>query len=170
MVGSLPCAFTPRGHASAGSCAGSGIIRRELAVTWMRLSRRVVGWSMSVEMTAQLVTDALVMAIWRRGKPDALLHHSDRGSQYTSEQFQKLLADHGVICSMNRSAPLTPSGLPASPITRHSSWSVDFAPCVKEDKTSHRSIASPVYRLKVGARRNTNCRYFVHHCAVSQDG
>jgi transposase InsO family protein len=34
-----------------------------------------------------LVTDALVMAIWRRGKPDVLLHHSDRGSQYTSEQF-----------------------------------------------------------------------------------
>jgi putative transposase len=44
-------------------------------------SRRVVGWSMSATMTAQLVTDALVMAIWRRGKPDALLHHSDRGSQ-----------------------------------------------------------------------------------------
>ena len=54
-------------------------------------------------MTAQLVTDALVMAIWRRGKPDALLHHSDRGSQYTSEQFQKLMADHGVVCSMSRS-------------------------------------------------------------------
>ena len=66
-------------------------------------SRRVVGWSMSAEMTAQLVTDALVMAIWRRGKPDALLHHSDRGSQYTSEQFQKLMADHGVVCSMSRS-------------------------------------------------------------------
>jgi putative transposase len=44
-------------------------------------SRRVVGWSMSAGMTAQLVTDALVMAIWRRGKPDALLHHSDQGSQ-----------------------------------------------------------------------------------------
>jgi putative transposase len=65
--------------------------------------RRVVGWSMSAEMTAQLVTDALVMAIWRRGKPNALLHHSDRGSQYTSEQFQKLMADHGIICSMSRS-------------------------------------------------------------------
>jgi putative transposase len=51
----------------------------------------------------QLVTDALVMAIWRRGKPDALLHHSDRGSQYTSEQFQKLLSDHGIVCSMSRS-------------------------------------------------------------------
>ena len=66
-------------------------------------SRRVVGWSMSAAMAAQLVTDALVMAIWRRGKPDALMHHSDRGSQYTSEQFQRLMADHGVICSMSRS-------------------------------------------------------------------
>ena len=66
-------------------------------------SRRVVGWSMSAAMTAQLVTDALVMAIWRRGKPDALLHHSDRGSQYTSEQFQRLMADSGVVCSMSRS-------------------------------------------------------------------
>jgi putative transposase len=63
----------------------------------------VVGWSMSAGMTAQLVTDALVMAIWRRGKPDALLHHSDRGSQYSSEQFQRLMADHGVVCSMSRS-------------------------------------------------------------------
>ena len=44
-------------------------------------SRRVVGWSIKADMTAQLVTDALLMAIWRRGKPDALLHHSDRGSQ-----------------------------------------------------------------------------------------
>jgi putative transposase len=59
-------------------------------------SRRVVGWSMSDTMTAQLVTDALIMAIWRRGKPDALLHHSDQGSQYTSEQFQRLMADNGV--------------------------------------------------------------------------
>ena len=66
-------------------------------------SRRVVGWSMSATMTAQFVTDALVMAIWRRGKPRALLHHSDRGSQYTSEQFQRLMADHGVTCSMSRS-------------------------------------------------------------------
>jgi putative transposase len=66
-------------------------------------SRRVVGWSMKAEMTAGLVADALIMAIWRRGKPDALLHHSDRGSQYTSEQFQKLLADNGVDCSMSRS-------------------------------------------------------------------
>ena len=66
-------------------------------------SRRVVGWSMSAAMTAQLVTDALIMAIWRRGRPKALLHHSDQGSQYTSEAFQRLLADAGVTCSMSRS-------------------------------------------------------------------
>jgi len=57
------------------------------------------GW---LYVAAVLVTDALTMAIWRRGKPEALLHHSDRGSQYTSEQFQRLLADHGITCSMSR--------------------------------------------------------------------
>lgn len=66
-------------------------------------SRRVVGWSMQATMTAQLVTDAVGMAIWRRGKPEAVLHHSDRGSQYTSEPFQRLLADQGLACSMSRS-------------------------------------------------------------------
>ena len=54
-------------------------------------------------MTAELVTDALVMAIWRRGRPRELLHHSDRGSQYTSEAFQRLMAEHGVTCSLSRS-------------------------------------------------------------------
>ena len=52
-------------------------------------SRRVVGWSMSGSMTAQLVTNALVMAIWRRGRPQAVLHHSDcdsRGSLNRSSQ------------------------------------------------------------------------------------
>ncbi len=65
-------------------------------------SRRIVGWSMSGSMTAQLVGDALLMAPWRRGKPDELLHHSDQGSQYTSEDFQRLLRDHGIVCSMSR--------------------------------------------------------------------
>ncbi len=43
-------------------------------------SRRVVGWSMSAGMTAQLVADALLMAVWRRGKPNELLHHSDQAA------------------------------------------------------------------------------------------
>jgi putative transposase len=74
-----------------------------VAVVIDLFSRRVVGWSMSATMTAQLVADAMMMAIWRRGKPDALLHHSDQGSQYTSEQFQRLMQDNGVTCSMSRS-------------------------------------------------------------------
>jgi putative transposase len=57
---------------------------------------------MQPTMTAQLVLDALLMALWRRGKPTELLHHSDQGSQYTSEDFQQLLADQGITCSMSR--------------------------------------------------------------------
>ena len=56
-----------------------------------------------VARDSRLLTNALNMAIWRRGKPDALLHHSDQGSQYTSEQFQRLMTDNGVTCSMSRS-------------------------------------------------------------------
>ena len=74
-----------------------------VAVVLDLYSRRIVGWSMKAEMTAQLVMDALLMAIWRRNRPSALLHHSDRGSQYTSEQCQSLMAEHGVTCSLSRS-------------------------------------------------------------------
>ncbi len=76
---------------------------RYIAAVVDLFSRRVIGWSMQATMTTQLVTDALVMAMWRRGKPAAVLHHSDRGSQYTSEPFQRLLADQGLSCSMSRS-------------------------------------------------------------------
>ncbi|WP_420006289.1 IS3 family transposase [Arenibacterium sp. LLYu02] len=73
-----------------------------VAVVLDLFSRRVVGWSMKADRDASLVMDALMMAVWRRGKADALLHHSDQGSQYTSEQFQRLLADNGITCSMSR--------------------------------------------------------------------
>jgi len=73
-----------------------------VAVVLDLFSRRVVGWSMQPTMTAQLVMDALLMAVFRRGRPQAVLHHSDQGSQYTSEDFQRLLASHGIVCSMSR--------------------------------------------------------------------
>jgi putative transposase len=73
-----------------------------VAVVLDLYSRRVVGWSMQSQMTTQLVTDALMMAVWRRGQPDALLYHSDRGSQYTSDRFQRLLDELGITCSMSR--------------------------------------------------------------------
>ncbi len=57
---------------------------------------------MSAQMTSELVAGALMMAIWRRGWPQELLHHSDQGSQYSSESFQRLLAEHGITCSMSR--------------------------------------------------------------------
>lgn len=65
-------------------------------------SRKVVGWSMQERMTQDLVLDALRMALGRR-RPDAgLLHHSDRGSQYASGDYQKELSRRGIVCSMSR--------------------------------------------------------------------
>jgi putative transposase len=73
-----------------------------VAVVLDLYSRRIVGWSMQSSMTSQLVADALMMAVWRRGKPVELLHHSDQGSQYTSEHFRELLKEQGITCSMSR--------------------------------------------------------------------
>jgi putative transposase len=64
--------------------------------------RRVVGWSMNAERDASLVMDALLMAVWRRGMAAARLHRSDQGSHYTSEQFQRLLAENGITSPMSR--------------------------------------------------------------------
>ena len=65
-------------------------------------SRRIVGWSMDATMTSRLVVDALEMAIRRRLPGEGLLAHSDRGSQYASDHYQRLLARHGITCSMSR--------------------------------------------------------------------
>lgn len=73
-----------------------------VAVVIDLFSRRVVGWSMQDRMTTRLVADALMMALWRRGRPRELMHHSDRGSQYTSEAFARLMAEHGIECSLSR--------------------------------------------------------------------
>jgi transposase InsO family protein len=92
-----------RGELQMGRRLHVSVDRGRLAAVMDLFSRRIVGWSMSSQMTAQLVTHAMLMAIWRRGPVRALLHHSDQGSQPTSEQFQKLLKEHGVTCSMSRS-------------------------------------------------------------------
>jgi putative transposase len=65
-------------------------------------SRMVVGWSMSNRITANMVNDALIMAIWKRKPAKGLMVHSDRGSQYASKIFQKTLDNNGFICSMSR--------------------------------------------------------------------
>lgn len=75
-----------------------------LAVVIDLFSRQVIGWSLRSEMTRELVIDALRMAWFRRHPaPEAgLIFHSDRGSQYASEDYRKVLDDYGITASMSR--------------------------------------------------------------------
>lgn len=73
-----------------------------LAVVIDLCSRKIVGWSMGAQMKAQLVCDALTMALWQRRPPAGLIHHSDRGSQYASKAFRRLLKAHEFQGSMSR--------------------------------------------------------------------
>jgi transposase InsO family protein len=65
-------------------------------------SRFAGGWAMSERVTDDLTLDALDMALARRRPRQGLLHHSDRGSQYASGDYQRVLEQHGIVCSMSR--------------------------------------------------------------------
>lgn len=73
-----------------------------LAVVMDLYSRQIVGWAMNERMKKQLVLDALAMAYWQRKPPKGLLHHSDRGSQYASYDYQNRLESYGMQASMSR--------------------------------------------------------------------
>jgi transposase InsO family protein len=75
-----------------------------LAVVLDLYSRKIVGWSMSHQVTADLVEDALRMALYERQPDPGLLHHSDRGSQYASDQIRRILASNRIQVSMSRTA------------------------------------------------------------------
>ena len=79
----------------------AGWVYLAVVVDWF--SRKAVGWSMGASLATELVSDALRSAIERR-RPDCkqLLHHSDRGSQYTSDAYQQTLRTLGIACSMSR--------------------------------------------------------------------
>jgi len=64
-------------------------------------SRRVVGWSMSAVQDRQLVLQAVLMALWQRQDRSPLVLHSDRGCQFTSNEYQRFLKGHNVTCSMS---------------------------------------------------------------------
>ncbi len=72
-----------------------------LAVVLDLFSRKVVGWSTGARLQRDLVLEALTMALGRCLPTHGLIHHSDRGSQYASHEFQALLKDHGIACSMS---------------------------------------------------------------------
>jgi putative transposase len=120
-----------------------------VAVVLDLFSRRAVGWSMKADRDASLVMDALMMAVWRRGKADALLHHSDQGSQYTSEQFQRLLADSGITCSMSRAGNVWDrgKGTPLVRVTMARSAMESFFSSLKTERTARK-----VYRTRDEAR------------------
>lgn len=73
-----------------------------LAVVMDLYSRAVIGWSMQSTMTAQLVCDALIMALFRRGFPKGVIVHSDRGAQYCSKVYRKLIRNHQLFGSMGK--------------------------------------------------------------------
>lgn len=73
-----------------------------LAVVLDLFSRRVIGWSMGNTNNSTLVQEALTMALWRRGKREQIIVHSDQGSTYASGGYQQLLKNHRLICSMSR--------------------------------------------------------------------
>jgi transposase InsO family protein len=73
-----------------------------LAVVMDLFSRKIVGWSMQDHLRVELVGDALSMALANRKPAPGLLHHSDRGVQYASEDYQQLLVESGIQCSMSR--------------------------------------------------------------------
>jgi len=75
-----------------------------LAVVLDLFNREVVGWSIKSRMTADIVTDALTMAWFRRRPTPGLIHHSDRGSQYASHVHRNKLTEYGMRCSMSRKA------------------------------------------------------------------
>lgn len=73
-----------------------------LAVVLDLYSRRVIGWAIAERMTATLVCDALIMALWHRKMPTGVIVHSDRGSQYCSAAYQKLFRKYRLTCSMSK--------------------------------------------------------------------
>lgn len=73
-----------------------------LAAVMDLYSRKIVGWSMAKTMATDLATDALKMAIRNRRPSKGLMHHSDRGVQYASNAYQKVLKKHHLVCSMSR--------------------------------------------------------------------
>ncbi|MCK4675562.1 MAG: IS3 family transposase [Gammaproteobacteria bacterium] len=98
--------FTVDKHDEAWVSDTTFIATREgwlyLAIILDLFSRQVIGWSMSTKNNAELVQNALTMAIWRRGKVNDVIVHSDQGSTYASSGYQQQLRENNLRCSMSR--------------------------------------------------------------------
>jgi putative transposase len=94
-------------------------------------SRKVVGWAMGSHLSAALVQNARGMALGRRRPAAGLMHHSDRGSQYACHADQRLLATHGIRCSMSRKGDCWDNAV----VER-------FCGSLKRERTVHRQYAT----------------------------
>lgn len=101
-------------------------------------SRMVVGWSMSKDLDRSLVLDALSMAVGRRSPGPGLIHHSDRGCQYASHDYQAALLEHEMRCSMSRKGDCWDNAVVES-----------FFSSLKTERVHHR-----LYRSRTDARRD----------------
>jgi transposase InsO family protein len=109
-----------------------------VAVVMDLFSRRIIGWSMQSRLKRKLVIDALKMAMGAWRVTDSLLCHSDQGSQYASGDYQKLLADASITCSMSRKGDCWDN----APVE-------SFFATLKRERVSHRR-----YETRVEARRD----------------
>jgi len=101
-------------------------------------SRMVVGWSMSERIDRILALDALSMAVGRRAPRPGLIHHSDRGIQYASNDYQAALSQHKMLCSMSRKGDCWDNAVAES-----------FFSTLKTERVHHR-----LYRSRAEARRD----------------
>jgi putative transposase len=129
-------------------------------------SRKIVGWSMSDRIKAELVYEALKSAYWRRKPTEGLIVHSDRGSQYASDQHRQLIKDYRMIQSMSRRAncwdnaamesffktlrssasicfATKPAPLPSSTSSTGSKASIITGASIPRSATKHRLIWNP---------------------------
>ena len=109
-------------------------------------SRRIVGWAMESHLRTELVVDALEMAVWRRKPKAGLVHHSDRGVQYTALSFGKKLEEAGIVPSRGRAGSALDnaiSGSLSSPPSNASSSMVDAFPPGKPPGAPSSNIWKP---------------------------
>ena len=73
-----------------------------LAVVMDLFSRKIIGWSMKSTLAKEIVLDALLMAVWRRSPKQEVIIHSDQGSQFSSDEWNRFCAEHNLVTSMSR--------------------------------------------------------------------
>src|SRR5436305_3694817 len=121
-------------------------------------SRRLIGWAMGQEHDAELVKQALHMALIQRQPGAGLVHHSDRGSEYASKSYQEMLHQHNIQISMSRKGDCYDNALIESfwGILKEECFGLEIFPTIKEAKTAIFEYIEVFYNRK---RRHSSLGY-----------